>query len=91
MTGDDQPDAEQAVPWAPGRPPVRTARIWPMAKQPAVEVRLDGDWRRARVAMRQDRADRATIYHLNVLPPDGVGSTSPRAVVYSPATLRPRA
>jgi hypothetical protein len=40
--------------------------------------------------MRQDRADGATIYHLDVLLPDGTGSASRRAVVYDPATLRPR-
>jgi hypothetical protein len=88
---DRQPDAEEAVPWAPGRPPVRTARVWPMAQQPAVEVRLTGEWCRARVAMRQDRADGATIYHLDVLLPDGTGSASRRAVVYDPTTFRLRA
>jgi hypothetical protein len=41
--------------------------------------------------MRQDRADGATIYHLNVMLPDGTGSPSSRAVVYDPATFRPRA
>jgi hypothetical protein len=77
------------VPWAPGRPPVRNVKIWRPGDQPAAEVRLGGEWCRALVVMRQDRADGATIYHVDVWLP-GEGSTARRAVIYDPATFRPR-
>lgn len=88
MTG--QPNAVEALPWAPGRPPVRTARVWPVAERPVCEVHLAGEWCPAVVTMRQDRPDGVTVYHLLVMLPDGTGSPSSRAVVYDPTTLRLR-
>lgn len=90
MTSDGQPDAEEALPWAPGRPPVRNTRAWRPAQRPAVEVRLAGEWRPGVVTLRQDRADGAIVYHVLVMLPNGTGSPSPRAVIYDPATVRPR-
>lgn len=82
-------EAEPAIPWAPGRPAVRNTRAWRPTEQPFVQVYLQGEWRPARVTMRQDRADGATVYHVDVTLP-GATSASPRAIIWHPRSMRPR-
>lgn len=81
------PNAVEARPWRPGAPPIRRRRYWRMGCGPPCEVRLGGEWRRARVTARQDLADGRIVYHLHVVADTLI---SPRAVYWDPATLRPR-
>ena len=90
MPDDDAVEAELAIPWAPGRPSVRNTRMWKPAEQPFAEVYMEGAWRPARVIMRQDRADGAVIYHLEVTLPPGDRGASHRAVIWNPRSMRAR-
>jgi hypothetical protein len=85
----DPVEAQEAVPWAPGRPAIRNTKTWPPAEQPFVEVYMGGGWCPARVSMRQDRQDGATVYHLEVTLP-GAPSPAHRAIIWNPRSMRER-
>lgn len=67
-------------------------RIWPSGKQPTLQVRVDGQWRRAAVLQRQDWPDGRVAYLMDVWLPDGFRPDSTSAMVrtywWDPAAMR---
>jgi hypothetical protein len=77
-------DARPMRVWRPGDGPTRCRR-WPRGG-PHLEVRVDGQWRAARLAVREDRGG-AVIVHCDVHLPDHAGPVR-RTYAWDPATIR---
>lgn len=76
MTDRPARDATEAPPWRPDLGPAPRVRIWPPGEQPAMQVRVDGEWRHASVLARHDWADGRVSYQCELRLPDRADGTS---------------
>jgi hypothetical protein len=84
----DQPaerDAQPARVWRQGDGPTRTRR-WDREGGPHIEVRVDGQWRAARLMVREDRGG-AVLVHVDIRLPGHAGPVR-RLYVWDPAAIR---
>jgi hypothetical protein len=78
-------DAQPARVWRHGDGPTRR-RSWPRGGGPRIEVRVDGQWRFATVAVREERGGRV-ICHVDICLP-GHSGLQRRAYVWDPVGIR---
>lgn len=85
--GAEERDAVLARVWRRGDGPTRR-HSWPRGSGPRLEVRVDGQWRAARLVQREDRTDGTVLVHVDIHLPGYVGEVR-RTYAYDPAAIRP--
>jgi hypothetical protein len=83
-------DATEAPPWNDTMGPAPRVRTWPAGEQPALDIRIDGEWRHASVLARHDWPDGRVSYQVELRLPDVADGTSAvvRAYWWDPAAMR---